>query len=277
MALGGDPPTHPDAGEGELEHAIELVELARAVGGFSIGVAAQPAGHPASPDMASDRAFLAEKLLLADFGVTQFFFEADEYTALMDDLAARGVDRPVLPGIMPVTTLRSVPRMAQMGAAVPDWAVARLEEAAAGGETTRCAAPVWASPPSCASGCCRRERRGCTSTRSTARARPVRSTGRSACRPTRAEDPVRLQLHMAAATSPWGPTAPCRSPRSPSSPSSRVTAPGSTSGRHALSSTPLPPSTAAASPGRRCWRGRRPTRRPVTGCPTPRSRPSATT
>ncbi|MGA2519246.1 MAG: methylenetetrahydrofolate reductase [Acidimicrobiales bacterium] len=133
MALGGDPPTHPDAGEGELAHAIELVELARAVGGFSIGVAAHPAGHPASPDMASDRAFLAEKLLLADFGVTQFFFEADQYSALMDDLAARGVDRPVLPGIMPVTTLRSVPRMAQMGAAVPDWAVARLEEASARG------------------------------------------------------------------------------------------------------------------------------------------------
>ena len=46
MALGGDPPTDPGAGVGELRHAIELVELARAIGGFSIGVAAQPAGHP---------------------------------------------------------------------------------------------------------------------------------------------------------------------------------------------------------------------------------------
>ena len=51
MALGGDPPTDPDAAEGELRHAIELVELARAIGGFSIGVAAHPAGHPRSPDM----------------------------------------------------------------------------------------------------------------------------------------------------------------------------------------------------------------------------------
>src|SRR5579885_600993 len=42
MALGGDPPTDPDAAEGELKHAIELVELARAIGGFSIGVAAHP-------------------------------------------------------------------------------------------------------------------------------------------------------------------------------------------------------------------------------------------
>ena len=133
MALGGDPPTDPAAGPGELLHAIELVELARAVGGFSIGVAAHPAGHPSSPDMTSDRDMLAIKLRLADFGVTQFFFEVDEYLGLVDDLAARGVDKPVLPGIMPVTSLRSVPRMADMGAAVPGWAVERLEAAAASG------------------------------------------------------------------------------------------------------------------------------------------------
>jgi methylenetetrahydrofolate reductase (NADPH) len=133
MALGGDPPTEPDAGEGELTHADELVELARAVGGFSVGVAAHPAGHPASPDMASDRDYLAAKLARADFAVTQFFFEFDEYAGLVEDLAARGIDKPVLPGIMPVTTLRSVPRMAQMGAAVPGWALERLEAAHADG------------------------------------------------------------------------------------------------------------------------------------------------
>jgi methylenetetrahydrofolate reductase (NADPH) len=93
-------------------------------------VAAHPACHPLSPDRASDRDRLAEKLRLADFAVTQFFFELEEYLGLVDDLAARGVDKPVLPGIMPVTTLRSIPRMAEMGAAVPPWAVARLEAAA---------------------------------------------------------------------------------------------------------------------------------------------------
>jgi methylenetetrahydrofolate reductase (NADPH) len=133
MALGGDPPTDPDAAEGELLHAIQLVRLAREIGGFSIGVAAHPAGHPASTDMDSDRDFLAEKLRIADFGVTQFFFEADEYRHLMDDLTARGVEKPVLPGIMPVTALSSVPRMAQMGAAVPPRSVALLEEASARG------------------------------------------------------------------------------------------------------------------------------------------------
>jgi methylenetetrahydrofolate reductase (NADPH) len=133
MALGGDAPTDPSAGPGELLHAVELVNLAREIGGFSIGVAAHPAGHPASPDMESDRDLLAAKLRLADFGVTQFFFEAEEYVGLIDDLAARGVHKPVLPGIMPVTALRSVPRMAEMGAALPDWAVARLEDASARG------------------------------------------------------------------------------------------------------------------------------------------------
>jgi len=133
MALGGDPPTEPDASVGELAHASDLVALARAIGGFSIGVAAQPTGHPLSPDRASDRDHLAAKLALADFGVTQFFFEASEYTALVADLAERGVTKPVLPGIMPVTSLSSVPRMAQMGAAVPSWMVARLEAADARG------------------------------------------------------------------------------------------------------------------------------------------------
>jgi methylenetetrahydrofolate reductase (NADPH) len=133
MALGGDPPEDPADGPGELGYAIELVELAGAIGGFSVGVAAHPAGHPSSLDMAADRDRLAEKLRLADFAVTQFFFDADEYRALVQDLAARGVDKPVLPGVMPVTSLRSVPRMAAMGAPVPAWAVDRLEAAAARG------------------------------------------------------------------------------------------------------------------------------------------------
>jgi methylenetetrahydrofolate reductase (NADPH) len=129
MALGGDPPTDPDAAEGELIHAIQLVELATAIGGFCIGVAAHPAGHPRSPDMKSDRDFLAEKMRLADFAVTQFFFKSEEYLSLVDDLAARGVDKPVVPGIMPVTSLDAIPRRAQMGAAVPPDLVAELEAA----------------------------------------------------------------------------------------------------------------------------------------------------
>lgn len=129
MALGGDPPTDPDATEGELRYASELVELARAIGGFSIGVAAHPIGHPKSPDIKADRDRLAEKMRLADFAVTQFFFRVEEYLSLVEDLTARGVDKPVIPGIMPVTRLVDIPRRAQMGAAVPPDMVAALERA----------------------------------------------------------------------------------------------------------------------------------------------------
>ena len=116
MALGGDPPRTPQAGPGELAYATELVELARAIGGFWVGVAAHPAGHPRSPHLESDREYLAAKLELADFGVTQFFFEVAEYEDLVSDLEARGVDKPVLPGILPVTSLSTMSRLGAMGA-----------------------------------------------------------------------------------------------------------------------------------------------------------------
>jgi methylenetetrahydrofolate reductase (NADPH) len=129
MALGGDPPEDPAAGPGELAYAAELVELARAIGGFSIGVAAHPAGHPRSPDLPSDRDFLAAKLALADFGVTQFFFEASEYEGLIADLRERSIETPVLPGILPVTSLSTMGRLGAMGAAAPDWMQDRLRAA----------------------------------------------------------------------------------------------------------------------------------------------------
>ncbi|MHB1906819.1 MAG: methylenetetrahydrofolate reductase [Acidimicrobiales bacterium] len=128
MALGGDTPTG-EAPTGELRYASELIELARGAGTLCVGVGAHPQGHPRSPDRASDRRRLADKLRLADFAVTQFFFEPEEWTRLVLELAELGVERPVLAGIMPVTTLSGIARMAQMGAAVPGWLVERLEGA----------------------------------------------------------------------------------------------------------------------------------------------------
>jgi len=135
MALGGDPPADPGAGPGELAYACELVDLARAIGGFSVGVAAHPAGHPRSTSNQSDRDFLAAKLELADFGVTQFFFEASAYEGLVGDLEARGVRTPVLPGILPVTSLGTLGRLGAMGAAAPAWMEARLRAAHEAGGT----------------------------------------------------------------------------------------------------------------------------------------------
>lgn len=122
LALRGDPPL--DAGgpvpAGELRHAIELVELAKQVGDFCVAVAAHPEGHPDSIDEESDLEYLAAKLEVADVAITQFFFGAADYCTLVDRLSRRGSHRPVIPGIMPITNVRTISRMAEMsGSSVP--------------------------------------------------------------------------------------------------------------------------------------------------------------
>lgn len=131
LALGGDPLPKEESYK-ELEYASELVELARRLGFESIGVAAHPAGHPRSTDLRTDRRHLAFKMTLADFAITQFFFKLEEYERLRDEMAALGVTKPIVAGIMPITSLVSVQRMAQLsGYAVPEDVVRRIE---AGGD-----------------------------------------------------------------------------------------------------------------------------------------------
>jgi len=131
LALGGDPPSDLDLPAGDLTHADELVDLVRGVGSFCVGVAAHPELHPRSADRASDRQHLAAKLEKADFAITQFFFRTDDYLSMVGDLEALGMVKPVIPGIMPVTNLSSIKRMAAMsGAAVPPEVVGRLEAVA---------------------------------------------------------------------------------------------------------------------------------------------------
>jgi methylenetetrahydrofolate reductase (NADPH) len=132
LALAGDPPTDTDDYPHELDYACDLVELVHSVGDFSVGVAAHPELHPRSNgDRAADRRYLAAKLARADFGITQFFFEAEHYLAMIDELAALGCDTPVLPGIMPVTNAAQIKRFAQLaGAAFPVWLAERIEAVA---------------------------------------------------------------------------------------------------------------------------------------------------
>ncbi len=131
LALGGDPLPAEESYK-ELEYASQLVELGRWLGFESIGVAAHPAGHPRSPDLKSDREHLAFKMNEADFAITQFFFKLEEYERLRDEMAALGIRKPIIAGIMPITSLVSVQRMAQLsGYAVPDDIVRRIE---AGGD-----------------------------------------------------------------------------------------------------------------------------------------------
>jgi len=128
LALGGDAPADGASAQSDYTYASELLDDVLATGRFSIGVAAHPEVHPRSPDRATDRRHLADKLRRADFAITQFFFEVDVYTALVNELRDLGVDKPVIPGIMPVTNKSQILRMAQMsGAAFPTWLADRLD------------------------------------------------------------------------------------------------------------------------------------------------------
>jgi hypothetical protein len=96
LALAGDPPQDVDDYPNELEYATDLIELIDEHDHFSVGVAAHPELHPRSPDRETDRRYLARKLARADFGITQFFFEAEPYLRMIDDLDALGNITPVL-------------------------------------------------------------------------------------------------------------------------------------------------------------------------------------
>ncbi len=140
LALAGDPPADPaNARPSDYRYALELVEHVRDhKARFSIGVAAHPEIHPRSPDVGADRDHLAAKLTMADFAITQFFFEIDAYLSLVEGLSARNVEKPVIPGIMPITNIASVARMAQLsGAAIPTWLTDRLEAVADDPEAVR--------------------------------------------------------------------------------------------------------------------------------------------
>jgi methylenetetrahydrofolate reductase (NADPH) len=126
LALRGDPTGGPRAPwvatEGGLNHADELVTLAAEFGGFTIGVAAFPDGHPSSNgDIDKDvRVLLEKEKRGATFATTQFFFDVAKWKILVDKLAAQGSSLPIIPGILPVTNVKQLNRMAELsGVPIP--------------------------------------------------------------------------------------------------------------------------------------------------------------
>jgi len=137
LALAGDPPLEgPD--EGDFTYAVELIELTRATCDFSVGVAAFPEVHPRSTTRDSDRRFLAEKLRQADFGITQFFWTADHYFRMVDELDALGVTTPVIPSLFPIINVATAKRFTAVnGTEWPDWLSERLDPVADDPEEVR--------------------------------------------------------------------------------------------------------------------------------------------
>jgi len=131
LALRGDPKGGPrqewTPTDGGYLHADELVALARERG-FSVGVAAFPELHPASSTLDQDADVLVAKARAgASFAITQMFYRAQDYFDLVQRVRDRGVDIPILPGIMPILNLGAIRRQGELiGTSVPDEIVARI-------------------------------------------------------------------------------------------------------------------------------------------------------
>ena len=121
LALRGDPVGGPAAKwlttDGGFDHADQLVELAVSQGGFDVGVAAFPDGHPASAGNSEKDidVLIRKEQLGATFATTQFFFESSKWEKLVSKLEARGSKLPVIAGILPITNVKQLHRMAELG------------------------------------------------------------------------------------------------------------------------------------------------------------------
>lgn len=126
---------------GYLPHANELVRLIRDIEGrqaarfgagrLAIGVAAYPSGHAESASVDEDLdVLLAKQRCGADFAITQLFFDAEDYLRFKERSELAGVRIPLIPGIMPMTSVQRLRRMGQLsGLRVPDRLIRRLEAA----------------------------------------------------------------------------------------------------------------------------------------------------
>ncbi len=129
VALRGDLPSGYGAG-GEFHYASDLVAFIRAETGdtFHIEIAAYPEVHPQARSADDDlKAYAAKVKAGANSAITQYFFNSDAYFRFVDDAYKLGVDVPVVPGIMPITSSTQLMRFSDAcGAEIPRWIRLRL-------------------------------------------------------------------------------------------------------------------------------------------------------
>jgi len=133
VALRGDPVEgvgstyvpHPQG----FQSTAELVTAIRRAGDIEVSVSAYPEKHPESRDLDADIDVLKAKVDAgATRAITQFFFDNAHFYRFRDRLEKRGIDIPVIPGILPVTKFAQAARFAkQCGAEIPDWFAAHFD------------------------------------------------------------------------------------------------------------------------------------------------------
>lgn len=132
LAIRGDPPGDKDADwvphPAGLSYSEELVHMVKTLGEFCVGVAAFPYMHPRSADEEADTRFFIQKVKAgAEFAVTQMFLDPEDFLRMRDRIAEAGCEIPILPGLMPITSPRTLERAGDFsGAPVPGFVQDRL-------------------------------------------------------------------------------------------------------------------------------------------------------
>ena len=135
VALRGDPPRghdrfvpHPDG----FENSVELISALADTGKFAIRVGAYPDIHPEAPNATADVDWLKAKLDAgADEALTQFFFEAETFFRFRDACEKAGIDKPIVPGILPIENWKGTRNFARRcGARIPAWVEQAFDKAA---------------------------------------------------------------------------------------------------------------------------------------------------
>jgi methylenetetrahydrofolate reductase (NADPH) len=133
VALRGDPVgglgTRYEAHPGGYAQTSDLVAGLKRIGDFEVSVSAYPEKHPESASFDADLDALQAKVDAgADRAITQFFFDNDLYLRFLDRVHARGIDIPIVPGILPVQNFKQAAKFAaSAGASVPEWLAARFD------------------------------------------------------------------------------------------------------------------------------------------------------
>ena len=160
LALGGDPPRdmpNYDRKVDAFQHAADLVRFIRRFNeqgshpdrrGFGIGVAGFPEGHPGTPNRLDELDHLKAKVDAgADYICTQFFFDNRDLYDFAERCELAGIHVPIIAGIMPITTLSGMKRMAQMalGARIPAKLLRAVARAANEPEAVKRVGVHWAT------------------------------------------------------------------------------------------------------------------------------------